>query len=586
LADESVEPGAGKELEERRAERVAHDQNLDQLSRQREAILDAAGEGICGIDAAGLITFANPAAAQMLGYTVPELSGKRLQDLLQSSEAVPWALEAAIAHAALVRDDAARIIRADGSTLPVELICNPVHERGVPTGAVACFRDATERRRFEDQLAYLSDHDALTGLFNRRRFEQELGLQLAYGERYEADLSVLVIDLDAFKDINDIRGHRVGDDLVSSIARLLRERLRSGDVVARLGADEFAVLLPATPLDAALGVAEELREAIAGDTHLAGRGSLRVTASIGVSSSEDGETTAEHLLTNADIAMHDAKDSGRDRVAAYSRDRRGRERAATRFAWAERIREAIAADAFELFVQPIQEVSSGEISQYELLLRMRGPDGTLETPNTFLPIAERHGLIRSLDRWVVKRAMAIAGLARHRGAPIRLEINLSGQSVSDLELPGFIAAEIERAGVDPTQIVFEMTETAAIDSLHRARALAQRLRELGCLFALDDFGSGFSSFVYLKHLPIDYVKIDGDFIRGILTNPSDRLFVQAIVAIAGGLGKRTVAEFVEDAKTAAVLTELGVDYLQGFHVGEPVPVEVALGSPADHVTAP
>ena len=243
-------------------------------------------------------------------------------------------------------------------------------------------------------------------------------------------------------------------------------------------------------------------------------------------------------------------EGGRNRIVLYSHERSGRERAAARFEWAERIRRALAEDRFELFAQPIADARSGGVSQYELLLRMRDEDGTLIMPSAFMPTAERHGLVGAIDRWVVEHSIRLAADAERRGQPVRVEINLSGPSISDRATPDLIAALIKSAEIDPSLLVFEITETAAIDSLSQARDCAQRLRKLGCQFALDDFGAGFSSFVHLRSLPIDYVKIDGEFIRGLADNPSDRLFVQAIVTIVRGLGKQTIAEFVEDAEAA------------------------------------
>jgi diguanylate cyclase (GGDEF)-like protein/PAS domain S-box-containing protein len=309
--------GASQEI----TERVAQQEALGRLSRQREAILDAAGEGICGLDPDGAITFANPAAATMLGRTIGALGGADLGEFIRSADGGPEPFADALERGRIVQDRRATFIRPDGSLLGVDLLCTPIRQGTEVSGAVVTFNDATERRRFEDQLAHLAHHDPLTGLFNRRRFEQELNLQIAYSSRYSAALSVLLIDLDQFKTINDSHGHRAGDEVICSAATTLRGRLRVNDLVARLGGDEFAVLLPATGNAEAAYVAEQLRSAISSERH-GESSSLAVTASIGVATSEHGESTADDLLAHADIAMYEAKDAGRDRVSRFDVDRR------------------------------------------------------------------------------------------------------------------------------------------------------------------------------------------------------------------------------------------------------------------------
>ena len=309
--------GASQEI----SERIAQQQALRRLARQREAILDAAGEGICGLDPDGAITFANPAAADMLGRTIGSLGGADLSRFVRSADGSPEPFADALEHGRVVQDRRATFERPDGSSLAVDLLCTPIRQGDELVGAVVTFNDATERRRFEDQLAHLAHHDPLTGLFNRRRFEQELSLQIAYADRYEAAVSVLLIDLDRFKTINDSHGHRAGDEVICSAASALRGRLRVNDVVARLGGDEFAVLLPATGTAEAVYVAEQLRAAVAGERH-GESADLTVTASIGVATAERGEISADDLLADADIAMYEAKDAGRDRVARFDPDRR------------------------------------------------------------------------------------------------------------------------------------------------------------------------------------------------------------------------------------------------------------------------
>jgi diguanylate cyclase len=309
--------GASQEI----SERIAQQEALNRMSKQREAILDAAGEGICGLDPDGAVTFANPAAAEMLGRTIGSLGGAQLGSFVRSADGTPEPFSDALELGRVVQDRRATFIRPDGSSLGVDLLCTPIRQGDEIAGAVVTFNDATERRRFEDQLAHLAHHDALTGLFNRRRFEQELSMQVAYASRYDAAVSVLLVDLDQFKTINDSHGHRAGDEVICSAAAALRGRLRVNDIVARLGGDEFAVLLPATGSAEAVYVAEQLRAAIAGERH-GESADLMVTASIGVATADGGEISADDLLADADIAMYQAKDAGRDRVARFNPDRR------------------------------------------------------------------------------------------------------------------------------------------------------------------------------------------------------------------------------------------------------------------------
>jgi EAL domain-containing protein (putative c-di-GMP-specific phosphodiesterase class I) len=275
--------------------------------------------------------------------------------------------------------------------------------------------------------------------------------------------------------------------------------------------------------------------------------------------------------------MYESKDAGRNRSAIYRSDSGGRERMETRLTWTARLRRALDSDGLTLFTQPIRALA-GDDDRHEVLLRLRSDDGAIVPPSVFLPTAERHGLIGEIDRWVIARAIELAAEQHRAGRPVCLEINLSGRSLEDPTLLAFITGLLERTGADPHRFVFEVTETAAIENLHEARLLAGGLAELGCEFALDDFGAGFSSFVYLKHLPVDYMKIDGDFIAGLATSETDQLVVQSLIQLARGMGMRTVAEFVSDAATAELLAGYGADFLQGNFIGRAVPIAESLPS--------
>ncbi|MEA2194808.1 MAG: hypothetical protein QOG42_1242, partial [Solirubrobacteraceae bacterium] len=291
----------------------------------------------------------------------------------------------------------------------------------------------------------------------------------------------------------------------------------------------------------------------------------------------------EELLIEADLAMYEAKEAGRDRYVVVSPDAQRPARIRARVSWLDRIRTALDDDAFVLYAQPIRDLRSGRIRQHELLLRMRGEDGDVIAPAAFLPLAERFGLAPEIDRWVVGRAIAL--LAADRDGAIALSINLSGPSLNDTTLLRLIETQVAETGIDPRRLTFEITETAAVANVPLARRFAERLMQLGCRFALDDFGSGFGSFYYLKHLPFDFLKIDGEFVSGCLTNRTDQLVIEAVVRIARGLGKETIAEFVSSPQLEAFMREQGVDHAQGFEVGRPVPIaELGLGRPAARVS--
>jgi diguanylate cyclase (GGDEF)-like protein/PAS domain S-box-containing protein len=563
-------------------ERVLHQQALAEATARQQAVLGAAGEGICGLDAFGRVSFANPAAAILLGGTADELVGQHLGSRLRdpaTGDEDPIAT--AIVHGERIADGRALARRDNGEEFPISFHCAPILSEGEPVGAVITFADARERALYEERLRYLAEHDALTGLLNRNRFEEEVAAQSLYAQRYGGAFSVLVLDLDHFKDVNDTRGHGPGDELIRTTARRLESALAGEGALARLGGDEFAILLPAAERPRAFEVAERLRTAISDHLMLAGGERLQVTASVGIAVCSEAAPDAEALISNADVAMYEAKESGRNRVIEYRPELGARTRMEERLNWSTQLRGALEEDGFELFAQPILALGDGPAERrFEVLLRLPQPDGSLATPRSFLPVAERHGLIREIDRWVVAQAIRIA--ARHAAdeTPLRLEINLSGQSMVDPDLPSFIDELLRAGGASPSQLIFEVTETTAIDSLGEARGLAQSLVELGCEFAIDDFGAGFGSFAYLKHLPSQYVKIDGDFIRRLPVSPDDQLVVAAIAGIARGMGKRTIAEFVESEEVLRKLADFGIDFAQGFHVGRPEPIAEAIAATA------
>jgi diguanylate cyclase (GGDEF)-like protein len=423
-----------------------------------------------------------------------------------------------------------------------------------------------DREQAEARLVWLADHDPLTQLFNRRRFNDDFERILDQTIRFGHQGALLFLDLDQFKDVNDLSGHRVGDTLLQRVSEQLRQVTQTSDLLARLGGDEFALVLPEATEDDALASAESVQEAVRSISLQEHGRRHRVTASIGIVMFPTQGTDIGHLMASADLAMYQAKEKGRGRWYLFSEDDQGKEQLDARVLWREQINQALSQDRFELHVQPIVEIASGRLRHLEVLLRMRDARGAMVYPDRFIPVAERTGQIQAIDRWVIDNAL----LAMEFRADLRFSINLSASAMDDPLLLTDLRHLLERHRIAPERISFEVTETAAINSLLNATRLMRGMQELGCRFALDDFGSGYASYAYLRKLPVDEVKIDGAFVRDIAKNPEDRIFVKAITDMAHGMGKRVTAEFVENAEILAILKGLGVDDAQGYHFSKPV----------------
>ena len=547
----------------------------------RELLSNVVASSDDAILTAGLdctITSWNRGAERLYGYSAKEAIGQPLALVaplgrLDEDDGMRWTMCAGEPVDHLETEQR----RKDGGSITVSVTISPVRDaRGAIVSQALIARDITERVRYEDRLRHLADHDQLTGLFNRRAFEQEVKRELARAGRHGLHGAVLSIDVDNFKSINDSAGHAAGDAVLAEVATVLRERLRATDVIGRLGGDEFGVLLPSVEAQEARTAAEDLVHAMRARPAAYGGKSFRTSLSVGVAPFESDDATAGEVLVNADLAMYAAKTGGRDRVVLYTPSEGRSARAMAKLTWSQRIQDALDRDRFVLHLQPILELASGQIRHGELLLRMRGDRGKLIAPGAFLPAAERFGLIHAIDRWVVQQAIQlIAGSGPDQLG--RLSVNLSGESVvGDAHLLAMIEEALADASVDPSRLIFEITETAAIANMTEATRFAKGLTSLGCSLALDDFGTGFGSFYYLKHLPVRYVKMDGEFIQNLPRSQVDEHMVKAIVGVAQGLGIKTVAESVADDETIRVLQEHGVDYAQGFHVGRPEPVAVGL----------
>ncbi len=538
------------------------------------ALLENLPDAILLLDETGAIGYANAAAESVFGRPVAELYGNLLPMLL----AEPFGAQ----HAALIRrfgggeqipelGQPSEIVvqQPDGSGVAIELTLSEVRV-GQFRSLAAVGHDIRDRKREEARLRQMAEQDSLTGLANRVSFEHALTRHVDYAARYGSGGSVIAVGIDSFKYVNESLGVTAGDEVLAGLAELIGGRLRRTDVLGRVGGDVFGILIHGADRTRAISLADELL-GIARRHHFVidGEG-IRITLSAGVTSLDERQVVGAELLAEAETAMSRAKETGRDRVSAY--EPTGRSEMDERRAWTERVRQATERGLFVLTSQPIMNLESGEATQHEILLRMRDDGGGLVVPGEFLATAERFGLIGGIDRWVTQQAVRLIAAHNAEGRELTLEVNLSGQTMGDANFPDEVRRELTSSGIDPASLIFEVTETAAVADMEHARLFAQSLAKVGCRFALDDFGAGYASFYYLKHLPISYLKIDGEFVKELPNSRTDQLIVRALVQACEGLGIKTIAEFVTDQATMDMVRELGVDFAQGYHLGRPEPV--------------
>lgn len=474
--------------------------------------------------------------------------------------------------------------RPDGTSRVLRISGKPLFDRnGVFKGYRGAGRDVTEARNLSDELSYQASHDSLTGLVNRREFEHRLRRALETTRMREALESagsrtsehvLCYLDLDQFKIINDTCGHIAGDELLRQVGHLLIEQIRRRDTVARLGGDEFGVLMEHCSLDQAKRVADNIRQAVEAYQFAWDERRFNIGVSIGIAPINGVTGSITAALSAADSACYAAKEQGRNRIHVFREDDAELAKWHGEIRWVERINRALEENRFELYHQPIVPIDGrSEGAHYEFLLRMRDEQGNIVPPSAFLPAAERYNLVTKIDRWVIGESFS--WLHHHSDHLIELHqcsINLSGHSLGDESFLKFVMEQFEKQNVPPTKICFEVTETAAIGNLVAATRFIKALKALGCIFSLDDFGSGLSSFAYLKNLPVDILKIDGMFVRGIVEDPIEFAMVRSINEIGHVMGKQTVAEFVENEAILEKLREAGVDYAQGYVIGVPSPI--------------
>ena len=553
-----------------------------QVEKERAQItLASIGDGVITTNVDGAITYMNPAAEALTHWKSSQAQGLPLAALfnLLDDDAQPdgFTLIEQIVKGQLRggSEHAKTIQRLDGSTVSVTLVGTPIRSGDRVSGAVLVLHDMTQERQYIANLSWQATHDALTGLANRREFEFRLE-QVLYPLAHQqvGRHALMFLDLDQFKLVNDTCGHAAGDELLRHICALLQSDLREGDTLARLGGDEFGILLENCPPAAAEKIAESLRHTVQ-SLHFVWKGRPFVTTvSIGLVHISHTPTSLEASLRAADMACYMAKEKGRNRVQVYHADDSELSVRFGEMAWVQRLHMALEENRFCLYSQEIAALNhtEGGSGHIEILLRLHDESGRIILPESFIPAAERYGLITSLDRWVVENVFAIIARCLHErpGRPMAMcAINLSGITIGDDDFLGFLRDKFASYRIPPEMICFEITETSAIANLASAIRFINELKALGCHFSLDDFCAGMSSFAYLKHLPVDFLKIDGSFVKDMLDDPINRAMVEVINHIGHVMGKRTIAEFVETPQIEQALLEIGVDYAQGYLIERP-----------------
>lgn len=559
-------------------ERKRYEEALFREKENAQVTLHSIGDGVISADRLGRVEYLNPVAEALTGWHLAEALGRDITEIFrtfheETCEALDNPLLEAVQQAEASR--ALRpvlLVRRDGNELYVQATAAPRRSgEGTVVGGVLVFRDVTESRELQRRLTYHASHDVLTGLPNRREFEQRLERSLKAAHAGEGSYALVHLDLDQFKIVNDTCGHNAGDALLGQLGTLLKGKVRWRDAISRLGGDEFAVLLEQCAVDEALRLAEGLREAVRGFRFAFGERTFRVTASIGVVTLGPATVDVASALSAAESACTAAKESGRNRVHCFEENDLDLMRRRREMQWAARIHAALEDGRFELHRQsilPLQGDESG--AHFELLIRMRDEQGKLVPPDHFIAAAERYNLMPSIDRWVVESAFRwLVSAADERANLALCAINLSGQSMGDDQFLPFVIEQFRASGLDASRICFEITETSAIANFSQASRFIQSLRGLGCRFALDDFGTGLSSFGYLKHFQVDFLKIDGSFVKDLLNDSVDREMVRSINEIGHLTGKKTIAEYAESEEIVAMLRAIGVDYAQGYGVGRP-----------------
>lgn len=563
-------------------ERQLADAIFDEKERAR-VTLRSIGDAVITTDVHERVDFLNPVAERLTQWTMADASGRPLAEvcsLLDEStmQAVPTRVAQALREKRLCpfNGNDLALVRRDGTSVAIEDSAAPLLGReGVVIGGVMVFRDVTTTRRMAQRITWAATHDSLTGLVNRREFETRVETALLSARNSGAHHVLCYLDLDQFKVVNDTCGHAAGDALLKQLAGILQIRLREADTLARLGGDEFGVLLESCPLDRAQLIAADLLAAVHDHRFQWDGKAFTVGVSIGlVAFSADTGSRAD-IFSAADTACYTAKEQGRNRVCVFHSSDADMAQRRTEMGWAARLTRALEEERLVLYYQPYLSLSqhSAQGQHIEILLRLIDEDGTLVPPGSFLPAAERYNIMPGIDCWVIKTVFArYADLVVQMGAPLTCAINLSGTTLNAEGTLDYIRHQAAEHRIPPGAICFEITETAAINNLGHASRFMRELKALGFCFALDDFGIGTSSLAYLKTLPVDYLKIDGSFVRNIVTDPVDRAMADTINRVGHIMGLQTVGEYAESPAVIDELRRLGVDFAQGYGVQRPQPL--------------
>ncbi|MBI1890853.1 MAG: EAL domain-containing protein [Burkholderiales bacterium] len=559
---------------------------LFEQKERAQVTLQAITDAVITTSTTGLIDYLNPVAERLTGWNKDEACNRPLEEVFRiiddsTRERAPNPVTMVFDSGDIVGlATQCILVRRDGREFAIQNSAAPIRDaEGHIIGAVLVFHDVSEARRIAAQLSHQARHDALTGLINRREFDARLKNALAGLAGTNRQHALMYLDLDQFKVVNDTCGHIAGDELLRLLCGILQAQLRTNDTLARLGGDEFGVLLENCDAEPALKIADALRQAISEFHFVWQDKTFTVGVSIGLVCFGDNALSESELLSAADTACYVAKDSGRNRVHVYRPDDKELASRHGEMQWVGRIRSALASNRLRLYFQRIEPIDGDKSLHVELLLRLEDENGHIVPPMAFIPAAERYNLMTVLDRWVIRQALShFDQLCPNKEERLDMcAINLSGTSLSDDTMLDFIREQLMRYPGTAERICFEITETAAISNLTKVAALIRELKTLGCRFALDDFGSGMSSFAYLKHLPVDFLKIDGSFVKDMAHDEVDAAMVEAINSIGHVMGIQTIAEFVENETILERLRALGVDYAQGYGIARPQPCACPYG---------